>query len=484
MGRGVFNSLNKEVEVFMFQTYSSSADTFNPAVSLNVGGDRVLWSLGDGSQYVAGNGLSYVYADSGTTKTVKLLVPKLKRINGFIAQSKKIKGSLDTSNLIGFTNSSNFFIDNNPLLTGFTQPNVTTNIRQFSFTNCDITGYLDLSNIVIGGTMVLPGFFQGSNNVNLTGITHSTSNLPISTYTLGNCDLIGNLDVSMLSGLSGTFSVGSNSSLTGITHTPSSNTFTLYSVGSCNLIGNFDVSILSGLSGVFSASFNSNLTGITHSNSSNIFTNYSVNNCGLIGNLDLTPLSGLGGNFNFHFNSNLTGITNPYTTQNFTQYNGYNCNITGILDMTPITNLGGASSGSTGVFRVNSNPNLTGVIFPTVTNYFKNLSNIENGGVFVMHSSNLDYVDFTPLSGVTLLTGSTQGNPRISLRDNNMSAGDVNHILVDFSGNTTVNPVGWSNVNLNIGGTNADPDSSSGGYDGLAAIATLTGSPYNWTITY
>jgi hypothetical protein len=101
-----------------------------------------------------------------------------------------------------------------------------------------------------------------------------------------------------------------------------------------------------------------------------------------------------------------------------------------------------------------------------------------------MHSSNLDYVDFTPLSGVTLLTGSTQGNPRISLRDNNMSAGDVNHILVDFSGNTTVNPVGWSNVNLNIGGTNSDPDSSSGGYDGLAAIATLTGSPYNWTITY
>ena len=108
MGRGVFNSLNKEVEVFMFQTYSSSADTFNPAVSLNVGGDRVLWSLGDGSQYVAGNGLSYVYADSGTTKTVKLLVPKLKRINGFVAQSKKIKGSLDASNLIGFTNSSNF----------------------------------------------------------------------------------------------------------------------------------------------------------------------------------------------------------------------------------------------------------------------------------------------------------------------------------------------------------------------------------------
>jgi hypothetical protein len=64
-----------------------------------------------------------------------------------------------------------------------------------------------------------------------------------------------------------------------------------------------------------------------------------------------------------------------------------------------------------------------------------------------------------------------------------MSATDVNHILVDFSGNTTYNPTGWSNVDLNIGGTNASPDSSSGGYDGLAAISFLTGSPYNWIIT-
>jgi len=70
------------------------------------------------------------------------------------------------------------------------------------------------------------------------------------------------------------------------------------------------------------------------------------------------------------------------------------------------------------------------------------------------------------------------------LYNNNMIASDVNRILVDFSGNATTNAVGWKNVNLNIGGTNADPDSSSGGYNGLAAISFLTGSPYNWTITY
>ena len=58
-------------------------------------------------------------------------------------------------------------------------------------------------------------------------------------------------------------------------------------------------------------------------------------------------------------------------------------------------------------------------------------------------------------------------------------------ILVDFSGNATYNPSGWSNVNLNIGGTNDPPDTGTpGGYDGLAARNFLTGSPYNWTITH
>ena len=60
---------------------------------------------------------------------------------------------------------------------------------------------------------------------------------------------------------------------------------------------------------------------------------------------------------------------------------------------------------------------------------------------------------------------------------------EVNHILVDFSGNATYNPTGWSNIDLDISGSNAAPDSSSGGYNGLAAISFLTGSPRNWVIT-
>jgi hypothetical protein len=154
------------------------------------------------------------------------------------------------------------------------------------------------------------------------------------------------------------------------------------------------------------------------------------------------------------------------------------------LDLSPLTKLGGASSGvSYSIVRLQNNINLTNIIFPNTNQFFKNSSNSEGNAAFDLFNCNLDYVDFTPLSGATLVSGTTQGIPRISLRNNNMSATDVNHILVDFSNIATYNPTGWSNIRLNISGTNASPDSSSGGYDGLAAITTLTGSPYNWIIT-
>jgi hypothetical protein len=287
-----------------------------------------------------------------------------------------------------------------------------------------------------------------------------------------------------LSGLGGDFRIQSNSGLTSVTHSVSSRNFTTYYAYNCNITGNLNLIPLSGLGGDFQVYSNPNITGITHSISSQVFLIYHAYNCNLTGNLNLTPLSGLGGDFRVYSNTYLTGITHSVSLQNFTAYQAFSCNLIGTLDLSPLTKLGGSSSGTfQGIVRVYSNPNLTNIIFPSTNQFFKNAQNNEFGGAFALHSCNLDYVDFTPLSGATLVSGTTQGMPRISLRDNNMSAIDVNHILVDFSGNTTYNPTGWSNVNLNIGGTNDPPDSSSGGYDGLAAISFLTGSPYNWIIT-
>jgi len=125
-------------------------------------------------------------------------------------------------------------------------------------------------------------------------------------------------------------------------------------------------------------------------------------------------------------------------------------------------------SGLGGYFYIMGNPNLTSITHPLSTEEFN---------AYYAFSCGLDYVNFLPLSGITI-TGD------IRLYDNNMSVTDVNHILVDFDNiSTNLNPSGWTGTTLNISGTNAAPDSSSGGFDGVAALSSLTGGTNNWTIT-
>jgi hypothetical protein len=442
-------------------------------------------------------------------------------LNNYRIQSTGFVGNLNMTPITG--NIGVFNVSVNPTLTGITHNTTSRVTSSYTANNCNLTGNLNLPYTGMSGT------FQVQVNPNLTGITHAPSSENISTYQANSCNLTGNLDLTPLSGLGGSFTVTANSGLTSITHSVSTRFFTQYTASSCKLTGNLDLTPLSGLGGVFQVHSNKLLTGITHSVSSRIFTNYyaydcnltgnldltplsglgndfrvfsnsgltsvthsvSVNdfnvywvaNCNLIGNLDLTPLSGLGGEIIFNNNSNLTSITHSTSVRNIINYQGHNCNLTGTLDLSPLTKLGGVNSGVTvSVVRIYSNPNLTNIIFPNSTQFFKNLSNSSETRAFSLSNCNLDYVDFTPLSGATMVSGTTQGRATIELQNNNMSATDVNHILVDFSNIATSNHPRWSEVTLNISGTNAPPDSSSGGYDGLAAITTLTGSPYNWII--
>jgi hypothetical protein len=391
----------------------------------------------------------------------------------YLVNNNNLTGNLDLTPLSNF--GGNFTANNNPNLTSVTILPTSNIFVTFNISSCNLTGGLDMTIFPNLGNI-----FSVNNNVLLTGITHTPSPQNFNVYQANNCGLTGNLSVPF-TGLGGSFTVQVNPNLTSITHVPSSRSFSQYIANSCNLTDNLNLP-LSGLGGSFQVYSNPNLTGITHVQSTQNINSYVAYSCNLTGNLDL-PFSGLGGSFQVQTNPNLTGLTHIETFRNFSVYLAYDCNLTGTLDITNLKNFG-ALSGQQCYMNVSNNPNLTNISYPTTNGFFRNASNIEAFGVFGLYSCNLDYVDFKPLSGATLLTGATQGNPRISLRDNNMSAGDVNHILVDFSGNTTVNPSGWSNVNLNIGGSNADPDSSSGGFDGLAAIAFLTGSPYNWTITY
>lgn len=476
MSRQQFNSRNNINDVILLQK-SGSTSSFDPTITYSSGTKRVSWRLYNGSEttQTAGNSITYTGFTSDTSiRTIEMRGTNFKNITGFELNNDNLYGGL---NLSGMKNLSSFNMSQNTNLTGITHSQSDNIFTLYNLTSCNITGNHNMSMFPnLGG-----GFFISS-NPNLTGITHTATTQVFTNYWATSCNLTGNLDLSQLSKLGGQLDIRTNPNLTGLTHPNTDQIFTYYGVNSCNLIGNLNVPF-TGLGGTFNVGGNSGLTGITHVQSDQIFVSYNGNSCNITGNHTI-PFSGLGGSFQITLNSNLTGLTHYTSNRYFTLYNVSLNNITGTHDISMLNNLGGSGITSTGSIRMYGNVLLTDILFPTVTTYLRNGTNSETGSALALSLCDLNYVDFNPLSGVTFISGITQSNPRIQLNDNAMSAGDVNHILDDFKTIATNNPTGWVNINLNIGGTNTDPDSSSGGYDGLAAIATLTGSPYNWTITY
>ena len=115
------------------------------------------------------------------------------------------------------------------------------------------------------------------------------------------------------------------------------------------------------------------------------------------------------------------------------------------------------------LFWVFDNPLLTGITHTASTETFSQ---------YYAYSCDLDYVNFLPLSGITI-TGD------IRLQDNNMTADNVNQILIDFDNiSTNLNPAGWTGTTLDISGTNSQPTGP-----GITALSSLTGGTNNWTIT-
>ena len=83
----------------------------------------------------------------------------------------------------------------------------------------------------------------------------------------------------------------------------------------------------------------------------------------------------------------------------------------------------------------------------------------------------------TSVQNLELWSGLTSTNNATYRFDNNdMNAALVNELLVAFD---TISVSGFTNRDIFIGGNNAAPDATSGGFDGLAAIASLTSKVIN-----
>jgi hypothetical protein len=171
-------------------------------------------------------------------------------------------------------------------------------------------------------------------------------------------------------------------------------------------------------------------------------------------------------------NSNLTDVTLPIGAQITSGVDVFTCGLTGAFDLTRIT-LGDR-------LRAQNNTSMTDVLFTSTTETFQNSAAALGNWAFSLHECDLGYVNFLPLSGINMDTGSTNG-ASISLQNNNMTTTEVNHILVDFDTMTTASLSGWAGVTLDISGSNGAPDGSSGGYDGTGATQSLIAN--GWSIT-
>ena len=193
----------------------------------------------------------------------------------------------------------------------------------------------------------------------------------------------------------------------------------------------------------FAIGSNSNLSEIINPTSSAIITTYNAASCNL-NSLDVSGFSNLGGVFSVFGNSNLSSILFPASSRDFSLLYAYSCNLASI-DLSPL-------SGNVANLSLHSNSNLS-----TIT-LCADITNI------LLYSCDLGVVDFS---------GTTYNSIRVE--NNNMTAAEVNETLVNLD------TQGLTSKNLNISGTNAAPDGTSGGFDGLTAKTNLQGK--GWTVT-
>ena len=422
-------------------------------------------------------------------------------------------GTLDVSHISGLTSLD---VRYNTQLSGLTLP-TSTNPMYITADAADIQPNLDLT--PCGGLKYL----IANHNTKLKSVSFTSSVEDIERINLSYCDLQDILDISMLDSLGvgdplgttftnagGIFDVSHNPNLTTISHPPTTNLIYNFNVGNCDIKPHLDLSNYSiGVGnahtnqyfwGYLNISGNINLTSVTHSTSPTYIRKYECSYTG-VKELDLTMLdvgcpeptdfngtkwesSVVSGSYTmdqgFHimYNNSLTEVLHGNFSRRINNYSLNHNDLTGTHDISGLINLRFK-------IRLEHNPNLTNIIFPTSTQIFLDSSSVISNHAFQLNNCNLGYIDFSPLAGATLNheTSSPPKYSTIHLENNNMSASEVNHILDDLKTITINNSPRWNNITLIINGNNDAPDNTSGGYDGLGAINILTNSTYNWSIT-
>ena len=350
--------------------------------------------------------------------------------------------------------------------TGFSQSGLgssfgfdgTDQIVRFRATDFSAITDMDINGLNVKGALDISVVCQQADNIRyfgnsgITSVVNPSANTANITFYRGyNCGIIGSVDMSGFSGLGGTFEMYNNPGLTSIIHTASSVNLSRYDVSNCDITGTLDVSGLN-LSGYFDASDNANMLALSLPTNSNTFSVFYLEDVGISGTVALSTLTGLGGQVRIR-GAAITTVTFPASSQAFAQIFVRDSGLLNTIDLSPIL-------GTISDINIKGNLGLTDVLFPSVA------------------ISIFDAFDCA-LGVIPYNTATLSGTFQTNVRDNAMSAAEINESLVNLD---TALPGGGSGV-LTLDGTNAAPDGTSGGFDGLTAKSNLQGKGYTVNTT-
>ncbi len=149
----------------------------------------------------------------------------------------------------------------------------------------------------------------------------------------------------------------------------------------------------------------------------------------------------------FHVNPLLTSFIGATSSANILRFIGESCGMTGTFDISGYSGMGG-------LFSLGDNP-LTNIILPNSSQTFNTF--------YLSACPNLNIIGFTTLVNLT------QSSADIAFISDNYTAAEINEMLVMLDNMSTI---GFT-CTISCGGTNAAPDAVSGGFNGLAAKASL-----------
>lgn len=496
--------------------YTNSPDTkiFNPAITSTVGVDSdFAWVIDGNTYYRKGLADENLYLD-GSTQLVELYVQdSCPDVQGILFNDDNIIGKVFLLGSV-FDALTSVYLNDNPNLTGVVLPDthngtmrgihiadsgltgvldlsmitywdnycqiivegnsalnninfnpsaVTGKVKTLKFNECNLTGILDLS---IFDKFELSASIYTYLNPNLTGVTFASSlSTPgsISQFYLHSCGFTGTLDLSMFTNFttSGSIHLYNNENMTGVTFASSiSGTISYLYIYNTGVTGTLDLSMFD----TFSTSAmlylydNPDMTGITFASSiTGTISRIYMYNTGLAGTLDLSMFTTFNATYatlNLYNNPDLTAITWAASISGtFGQFQLHNTGLTGALDLSKFDS-----------FTAAATLNLYGDnLALTSLSLAGNITGIFGYSRF----RNLDGLYISPLNFDTPMD---RNYSRWYVDNNTWTAAQVNQFLVEMDTQTDGS---YTSRSIDIRGDNAAPDGSSGGYDGLTAVANL-----------